>query len=70
MVKSKKPLIRVSESRRAYGVAATARRLGIHPSQLSYILHGQRKPSEVLRRRLARMGITYTVDGKEFEEGR
>ena len=70
MVATKKHSIRVLESRRAYGVAATARRLGIHPSQLSYILHGQRKPSEVLRRRLARLGITTTVDGKEFEEGK
>ena len=61
-------LIRVIESRRAYGVASTARRLGIHPSQLTYILHGQRKPNDALRRRLARLGITRTVDGKEFGE--
>ena len=65
---TKKNPIRVTESRRAYGVAATARRLGIHPSQLTYILHGQRKPNDELRRRLALLGITRTVDGKEFGE--
>lgn len=66
MVKSKKNPVRFAESRRAYGVAATARRLGIHPSQLSYILHGQRKPNDSLKRRLLRLGISHTVDGKEF----
>ena len=70
MVKSKKHLIRVAESRRAYGVAATARKIGCHPNHLSYILHGQRVPNDTLRRRLARLGITTTVDGKEFEEAR
>ena len=30
--------------------------------------HGQRKPNDALRRRLARLGITRTVDGKEFGE--
>ena len=65
---TKKNPIRVTEARRAYGVAATARSLGIHPSQLTYILHGQRVPNDTLRRRLARLGITRTVDGKEFGE--
>lgn len=70
MVKSKKHLIRVAESRRAYGVASTARLIGCHPVHLSYIMHGKRRPNDTLRRRLARMGITCTVDGKEFEEGK
>lgn len=65
IVKRRNPLI-VSEARRAYGVARLARLIGIHPSQLSYILHGQRKPNETLRRRLARMGVTRTVDGSEI----
>ena len=56
----------VSEARRACGVARTARLLGIHPSQLSYILHGRRRPNATLRTRLARMGITHTVDGEEI----
>lgn len=56
----------VTVARRACGVARTARLLGIHPSQLSYILHGQRRPNAALRTRLARMGITHTVDGEEI----
>lgn len=48
------------------GVANVARRIGCHPGHLSYILHGHRKANETLRRRLARMGITTTVDGKEL----
>ncbi len=48
------------------GVATVARRIGCHPGHLSYILHGHRKANEVLRRRLVRMGITTTVDGKEL----
>ena len=57
------PLI-ITESRRVFGVARTARLVGIHPTQLSYILHGQRKPNDALKSRLARMGITTTVDGE------
>ena len=60
----------ITVKRRAYGVAATARKIGCHPNHLSYILHGQRVPNDTLRRRLARLGITCTVDGKEFEEGK
>ena len=56
----------VTVARRAYGVARAARLVGIHPTQLSYILHGQRKPNDALRPRLARMGITHTVDGEEI----
>ena len=56
----------VTVARWACGVARTARLLGIHPSQLSYILHGRRKPNDALRARLARMGITHTVDGEEI----
>ena len=43
-----------------------ARRIGCHPNHLTYILHGQRKANETLRRRLARMGITTTVDGEKL----
>lgn len=52
------------------GVTQSARLLGCSRAHLSYVLHGQRKPSDRLARRLARMGITCTVDGKEFEEVR
>ena len=57
-------------TRRCFGINATARAIGCHPIHLTYIMHGKRKPNDTLRRRLARMGITCTVDGKEFEEVR
>lgn len=63
MTKAKKPL-RVAIHLRCSGVAVVARRIGCHPNHLSYILHGQRKANETLRRRLARMGITTTVTGE------
>ena len=65
MIMKTGPLI-VIDSRRVCGVARTARLVGIHPTQLSYILHGKRKPNDALRARLARMGITTTVDGEEL----
>ena len=65
-----KPTLRPVSARRVQGVAVVARRIGCHPGHLSYILHGQRKPNEVLRRRLARLGVTCTVDGTPFKEGR
>ena len=60
----KKPAILVAAHLRCSGVASVARLIGCHPVQLSYILHGKRKPSDKIRRRLARMGITTTVDGE------
>ena len=63
--KKARPLKTVT-TRRCFGVAATARKIGCHPNHLSYILHGQRVPNDTLRRRLARLGITTTVDGKEL----
>ena len=62
---AKTPL-RVTTHLRCSGVARVARLIGCHPSQLSYIMHGQRKASEKLRTRLARMGITTTVDGAQL----
>lgn len=62
--KKTKPAIRVATHLRCSGVAHVARLVGCHPVQLSYILHGHRKASAVLRRRLARMGITTTVTGE------
>jgi len=59
------------KKRTAYvGVAATARRFGCTREHLSRVLHGSRKPNEALRRGLARLGVTCTVDGKPFGEGR
>ena len=48
------------------GVAAAARRFGCSREHLSKVLHGKRKANETLRRRLARMGITTTVDGEDL----
>ena len=63
--KKTRPLMTVT-TRRCFGIAATARAIGCHPIHLTYIMHGKRKPNETLRRRLARMGITCTVDGTPF----
>ena len=58
--------VKTVTTRRCFGVAATARKIGCHPNHLSYILHGQRKPNDTLRRRLRWMGITTTVNGDEI----
>lgn len=64
-------LTRVEQTRVVWrGITETARHLGCSRAHLSYVLHGQRKPSDRLARRLARMGVTCTVDGKKFEEVR
>ena len=52
------------------GVRALARSLHRSPSHICRVLKGQRKPSDRLARGLARMGITCTVDGTEFDEAR
>ena len=39
------------------GLTEAARRLGCSRAHLSYVLHGQRRPSEKLARGLKRMGI-------------
>ena len=62
----KEGALQVAQHLRCSVVAEVARLIGCHPSQLSYIMHGKRKPSEKLRRRLARMGITETVDGRKL----
>ena len=68
---SKPILEKVTQTRVVYrGLTAAARRLGCARAHLSYVLHGQRKPSEKLRRGLARLGITETAEGKPFSEGK
>ena len=55
------------KSRLTYtGITSAARRFGCSREHLSKVLHGQRKPTDSLKRRLARLGITCTVDGKEL----
>ncbi len=65
MTKVKPRLERVTEAK-FRGVAEVARRVGCHPVHLSYVLHGRRKCNDELRRRLARLGVTQTVDGEEL----
>ena len=68
---SKPILEKITQTRVVYrGLTEAARRLGCSRPHLSYVLHGQRKPSETLRRRLARLGVTCTVDGTPFKEGK
>ncbi len=62
--KQEEPALRLEL--RCRGVATVARRIGCHPGQLSYIMHGKRKANETIRRRLASMGITTTVNGEEL----
>ena len=71
MAKAKPVLEKIERTQIVYrGLTGAARRLGCSRAHLSYVLHGQRKPSERLARGLARLGITCTVDGKEFKEAR
>ena len=68
---SKQVLEKVTRTQIVYrGLTEAARRLGCSRPHLSYVLHGQRRPSERLRRGLARMGVTCTVDGTPFKEGK
>lgn len=52
------------------GVAEAARHMGVSREHLSRVLHGKRRANAAIRRGLARMGITCTVDGKAFEEAK
>ena len=71
MAKTRPVLEKIKRTQIVYrGITEAARRLGCSRPHLSYVLHGQRKPSERLARGLARLGITCTVDGKEFKESR
>ena len=68
---SKQVLEKVTRTQIVYrGLTEAARRLGCSRPHLSYVLHGQRRPSERLRRGLARLGVTCTVDGTPFGEGK
>ena len=59
----------IIKSRLTYtGITTAARRFGCSREHLSRVLHGSRKPSPELRRGLARLGVTCTVDGKAFAD--
>ncbi|MBR0506274.1 MAG: helix-turn-helix transcriptional regulator [Kiritimatiellae bacterium] len=56
MVKAR--LEKIEQVRVVYrGLTQAARALGCSRAHLSYVLHGQRKPSERLARQLRRMGV-------------
>lgn len=48
------------------GVARVARSFGVSREHLSKVLHGKRRANDMLRRRLWRLGIVKTADGKEI----
>ena len=55
-------LQRVEQVRVVYrGLTQAARLLGCSRAHLSYVLHGQRKPSTKLARALKRMGVDLEV---------
>lgn len=62
MKRNKATLQRIEQVRVVYrGLTQAARSLGCSRAHLSYVLHGQRKPSEALARKLKRMGVDLEV---------
>ena len=54
----KSRLEKIEQVRVVYrGLTQAARLRGCSRAHLSYVLHGQRKPSEALARKLKRMGV-------------
>lgn len=62
MAKTRPVLEKTTRTQIVYrGVTGAARLLGCSRAHLSYVLHGQRKPSERLARGLRRLGIDVEV---------
>ena len=58
VTKPQASLRKIEQVRVVYrGLTQAARALGCSRAHLSYVLHGQRKPSERLARALKRMGV-------------
>ena len=58
MKRNNATLEKIEQVRVVYrGLTQAARLLGCSRAHLSYVLHGQRKPSEALARKLKRMGV-------------
>ena len=55
--------ITIMATPRLQGICATARKCGVTREHLRYIMHGERNPSESLRRKLRSFGITKRLDG-------
>lgn len=51
---------------RLQGICVTARKCGVTREHLRYIMHGERKPSESLRRKLKSLGVTRRLDGSSI----
>ena len=51
---------------RITGVAACARKCGVTPVHIRYVLKGERKPSARLRRALRACGVTKRLDGSDI----
>ena len=60
----KEPMIQIKQ--RLAGVSACARRCGVTPEHIRYVMKGQRKPSARLRRALRACGVTKRLDGSEI----
>ena len=67
MKRNNATLQRIEQVRVVYrGLTQAARQLGCSRAHLSYVLHGQRKPSESLARKLKCMGVNLGWrDGQE-----
>ena len=62
MKRNNATLQRIEQVRVVYrGLTQAARLLGCSRTHLSYVLHGKRKPSEALARKLKRMGVDLEV---------
>ena len=62
MKRNNATLEKIEQVRVVYrGLTQAARSLGCSRTHLSYVLHGKRKPSEALARKLKRMGVDLEV---------
>lgn len=59
-----KPMIEIKP--RISGLNACARKCGVTPVHVRYVLKGERKPSVRLRRALRACGVTKRLDGTEL----
>ena len=60
----KEPMMQIKQ--RLAGVKACARKCGVTPEHIRYVMKGQRQPSARLRRALRACGVTKRLDGTEI----
>ena len=60
----KEPMIVIKQ--RLAGVSSCARKCGVTPVHIRYVLKGERKPSARLRRALRACGVTKRLDGSDI----